>query len=123
MEFIDRSNQYLNRKFEWVKDTFKRTVNQFFLAIVIPAILAIVITFIQWEFIWHKSLIKDHYFKYEFLPQVLLILIINLVFVVVHLLKKGIPAEAVPNVLPTPIIIGRKGGKKIPVQGTNVYCI
>jgi len=120
LEFIDQANQHLNRKWEWTKDTFKRFINQLFLVIIIPAAMAILITFIQWEFIWHKDLIKDQYFKYEFFPQVLLILIINLFFVVVNLFRK-IPAEE--QAASTPIIIGRRGGKKIPVQASRVACI
>lgn len=123
LEFIDQVNLYLNKKFEWTKETFQRIIYQLLFAIIVPVLLSIFITFIQWEFIWHQDLFRDNYFKYEFLPQVLLILIINLFFVAVHLFNKGISTEKEVNLSKTPFIIGRKGGKKIPVQVSNVSCI
>ncbi|MEN2282141.1 LytTR family DNA-binding domain-containing protein [Algoriphagus sp. SE2] len=123
LEYIDQVNLYLNKKYEWTKDTFKRIILQLLFAIIVPILLTILITFIQWEFIWHQDLFEHNYFKYEFFPQVLLILIINLFFLVVHLFKKGIPTEKDLNISRTPFIIGRKGGKKIPVQISNISAI
>ncbi|WP_296705499.1 LytTR family DNA-binding domain-containing protein [Algoriphagus sp.] len=122
LEFIDRVNLFLNNKFEWTNDTFKRIINQLLFAIIVPALLSILITYIQWEFIWHQDLLEDNYFKYEFFPQFLLILIINLFFVVENLLKKEMASEKEKNVSLAPII-GRKGSKKIPVKFSNVSCI
>ncbi|SIN74334.1 LytR/AlgR family response regulator transcription factor [Algoriphagus halophilus] len=123
LEIIDRVNFFLNKKFEWTKETFKRVIYQLLFAIIVPVILSILITFIQWEFIWHQDLFKDNYFKYEFFPQVLLILIINLFFVVIHLFKVRVPRDNEVNLSKTPSIIGRKGGKKIPVQVSEISYI
>ena len=68
-EYLDRANSALNSKMPWLQDVYKRVLLQLFFGLAIPALLSILITFLQWKFIWNKHLVHDNYFKYEFLPQ------------------------------------------------------
>lgn len=105
-------NKYLNKKIPWNNDSLKRSLLQFSLGIVIPALMAILFTYIMWEFLWHKDLIVDGYFKYEYLPQLLLITVVNLFFIISDLFRN----MQNTNKDSLGVIIGAKGGQKVPVK-------
>ncbi len=117
-EYTDRISSFLNSKISWYSHPVKRGLVQFGLGVIIPAIMAIILTFIMWEFLWHKSLIDDDYFKYEFLPAVLLIITINFFFVIKFLFRNT-PSKSESS----PTIVGSKGSSKIPVSIEETACI
>ncbi|NMM47847.1 LytR/AlgR family response regulator transcription factor [Marinigracilibium pacificum] len=116
-EYIFRINTYLDTKHNWKKSPFERSIFQVFFGLLIPSILAIILTFIQWEFIWHKGLIEGNYFKYEFLPQVLLIVIMNLFLVILNIFKTE---NNQTSDVPTTTIQASKGNKNIPVSLSDI---
>lgn len=106
-EYVDWVIIYLNRRLSF-KDNFrKRLIVQVFMGIVIPGILAILLTWLMWHFLWDKHLVNDGYFKYEFLPQLLLIVVVNLIFLVAELFKVDKSTNA-PKAL-----TGQHGNKKV----------
>lgn len=119
-EYLDRANHTLNKKKPWLQGVYKRGLLQLFFGLVIPALLSILITFLQWEFIWHKHLVHDNYFKYEFLPQLLFIVVVNLCFAIAHLFEKVSTQGKTEH---KPILIGNKGSRKTPISSENTSCI
>jgi len=119
-EYLDRANSTLNRKIPWLEDVYKRGLLQLFFGLAIPAVLSILITFLQWKFIWKKHLVHDNYFKYEFLPQLLLIVVINLFFAITHLFEKVSKQDQTQS---KPVLIGNKGSRKTPISSENTSCI
>ena len=116
-EYVDWINRYLNRQLLITGNISRRILLQILLGIIVPALLAILFTFIMWEYLWHKSLIEGNYFKYEFLPQVLLILIVNLYFIIIDLFSRVISKSSRVT------IIGQKGTQKIPVSPEDISLV
>lgn len=119
-EYVDRANIILNKRKPWLEHIYKRGLLQLIFGLIVPALLAIAMTYIQWTFIWHKHLVHDNYFKYEFLPQVLFIVVVNLFFAISHLFEKVSEQDEVQS---EPILIGNKGARKIPIQSENTSYI
>jgi hypothetical protein len=116
-EYVDWINRYLNKQYLLTGNLTKRIMLQVVYGLVVPAGFAIVFTFIMWEFLWHQHLIKDGYFKYEFLPQVLMMIVVNLFFVVFDLFKKATYKS------PEITLLAQKGKRKIPMVPGDIALI
>ncbi len=120
-EYVDWVNRYLNRQLQITGNWPRRLSLQVLLGVVTPALMAILLTFMMWEFLWHKGLIEGNYFKYEFLPQLLMILIVNLFFVVVDLFRRATKPEEDQEEVIT--LLAQSGPKKVPVSPESVSFI
>jgi hypothetical protein len=116
-EYVDWINRYLNRQYLLTGNLSKRILLQVLYGLLVPAGLAIFFTFIMWKFLWHKHLIEDDYFKYEFFPQVLMITVVNLSFVIFDLFKRATHKS------PEITLLAQKGSKKIPVTPDEIALI
>ncbi|MCP4459973.1 MAG: LytTR family transcriptional regulator [Cytophagales bacterium] len=118
-EYIDRISTYLNGKVSWLSHLLKRALMQIMLGVAVPALMATLLTYIMWEFVWHKGLIEDDYFTYDFVFQVLLMVAINLYFVILFLFRN----MAGKSKSSASTILGNKGSSKIPVPLENTAYI
>lgn len=88
IEYAYRINRYLNRRVPWHDDASRRFLLQFALVVLIPAGFAILLTWLRYVFVYEQDIIATGYFASEFLAEVLLILIVNLVLVISYLLRQ-----------------------------------
>jgi hypothetical protein len=116
-EYLDWINRFLNRQLTITRNLPRRITLQILLGVGLPALLAIVFTFIMWEFLWSKSLIKDDYFKYEFFPQLLIIVVFNLFFILLDLFNR------VTSNKDEVTLIAFKGNQKFPVSPKDISFI
>jgi hypothetical protein len=116
-EYVDWINRYLNKQLMITGNLFRRIILQVLLGITLPALMAIFFTFIMWEFLWSKSLIEGNYFKYEFFPQLLIIIVVNLFFIILDLFGRIRSKE------PRVTIIAQKGTQKVPVYPDDILMI
>jgi hypothetical protein len=86
IEYAYRVNRYLNRRVPWHGRFSRRLVLQFALVVLVPAGFAILLTWLQYVFVYDQDIIATGYFAREFLAEMLLILIVNLVLVISYLL-------------------------------------
>ncbi len=120
-EYVDWVNRYLNRQLQITGDFRRRVLLQIVMGVIAPALLAIVLTFLMWEFLWHQDLVADGYFKHEFFPQFLIILIVNLFFVVSDLFRRVTKTTADQGEVIT--LLAQSGPKKVPVSPDSVSFI
>ena len=121
LEYTDYITRYLDKRIQWQRDFAKRLLLQFALAIVIPSVLGIAITYMQSRFIYHYDLLETNYFVVEFPITVLIIFIVNLVFAIVYLVQNQ--ADNDPEIAISEKVIGRRGNKSIPVTPENIASI
>jgi len=113
-EYIDRITMFLDNNFGWRKNFILRTIRQLGLAVIIPSLFAVLLTYLQFEFIYDQNLFDSGYFATEFPASVLLIIIINLVYVISYIMKNPERIEGQMNA--DKIVLGKKGTKNIPVK-------
>jgi len=118
-EYVDRVTLYLDRKYSWITRLSRRLLMQIGLAVIVPCLMAIFLTYLQDVFIYNQVLLETDYFMYEFPASVLLVVIVNLVFVVAVLLRTSNENIAISHASrdnpDTKIILGKKGNKSIPM--------
>ena len=119
-EYVDRITQYLDRKFAWTRDLARRTLLQISLAVIVPCLMAIFLTYLQSEFIYEQDILLTGYFRYELPATILLIVIVNLVFVITYLLRTpNYKTQVHSSDSKDPVarvILGKKGNKNVPVM-------
>ena len=116
-EYVDWINRRLNKQYLLTHKFLNRILLQIAFGLLVPAALAIAFTYIMWSFLWGKTLLEGNYFKYEFLPQTLIILVVNLFFVISDLVKKT------PVIIPKITLMAQKGIKKVPVSLEDISFI
>lgn len=126
-EYVDRITQYLDRKYAWRVDLLRRSLLQITLAVIVPCFMAVMLTYLQFEFIYDQSLGETGYFGYEFPATILLVVIVNLVFVISFLLKSPNVLTEVTHAFPDnpgpKIIVSQKGNNRIPVKHDQIAYI
>ena len=118
-EYVDRMTHYLDTRWPWRDGLLLRILLQVLLVVALPAMLAIVITFVQWHFVYDQNLIRHGYFAVEFPVTVLLIVIVNLAFIIHYLVTEVRNTEDQvlrDKLWPGPsVVLARKGNKNIPI--------
>jgi len=126
-EYVDRITQYLDRKFVWKTNLVRRTSFQIVLAVIVPCLMAVLLTFLQYEFIYDQDLIETGYFRFEFPATILLVVIVNLVFVISYLLRtshdSGVSVDIHQGDTGPTVIMGKKGNKSVPVPRDEIAYI
>ncbi len=113
-EYIDRITMFLDHKFGWRQNFVLRATWQLGLAVIIPSLFAVLLTYLQFEFIYDQNLFGSGYFATEFPASVLLIIIINLVYVISYIIKN--PEGNVGRNYADSTVLGKKGTKNIPIK-------
>jgi len=118
-EYVDRMTSYLDRKFPWRHGLLLRILLQILLVVAIPALLAILITFIQWHFVYGQNMAEQGYFSVEFPVTLLFIVIVNLAFVIYYLATQVQVSEnqGLHDSLSSgpSVVLARKGNKNVPI--------
>lgn len=128
--YFDWINRKLDTHFPWIENWKSRLLRQFLLLVALPACMAILITWLQYTFIYDQNLITHEYFQNEFVVTVLILTVLNLVYFIAYLLgvqRAGVTAtrhHAQEQVATSEIVlIGQKGAQKIPVQPDQIAYI
>ena len=119
-EYVDRMTAWLDSRYPWMDGLLLRILLQVGLVVVVPAIFAILLTFIQWRFIYHQNMVELGYFSVEFPATILLILIVNLGFILYYYAREASKQEASATAAaakgrPT-VVLARKGKRNVPVS-------
>jgi len=128
--YLDRIHNWLERRFPWFENNTKRVIWQAFLLVLAPAGMAILITYLQYEFLYDQSLIRHAYFQNEFLITLLVIGLVNLSYFIFTLLRRYRTDTAnSPSVEPEGevdaglMLIGQRGAQRIPVNAEDIAMI
>ncbi len=124
--YFDWINRKLDIHHAWVDNWKSRLLRQFVLLVILPAGMAILITWLQYTFLYDQNLITHEYFQNEFVVTVLIIAVLNLVYFIAYLLGlRRTEATTTPNEADGTdfVLIGQKGVQKIPVQPGEIAYI
>ena len=120
LEYTDRVTHRLNQQRPWKSDFFRRLILQVFFGVLIPSLLAIVLTWLQYMFIYDQVLTETAFLYVELPFIVLIIIITNLVYVIIYLYWNT-SVQSDDDVLP--VLHARKGNQHIPVQADEILMI
>jgi hypothetical protein len=144
VEYVSRVVQWLDKKYDWVKHTFKRLVLQTSFGIFACALLAYFLVNLQFRYVLDQRMEDTTWFYYEFPFVVLLIVLVNISYVTLFFVLRtqtSVPATSNqidhPNIIPgdvlqneniiTPVsrqvLHVKKGNKTIPVTVNEIAYI
>ena len=132
--YFDRVHRWLDEGYPWFEHS-RRLWLQALLLVLVPLGMAILITYLQYEFIYDQGLITHGYFQNEFLMILLVVGVVNLCYFILYLLRRNRQVEAqhssrqdisVSNgsaPAKDVIVIGQRGGQRVPVQERDIAVI
>lgn len=128
--YFDFMDSRLNRKYPWLDNWRLRLALQFSFLVVIPMGLAVLITWVQYTFLYDQTLAGTGYFQNEFLVTLLIVGLVNIGYFTVYLLTQyrqvdtttsnNISAEVKADEM---VLIAQKGSQQVPVQLENIAYI
>lgn len=121
-QYVDLINTYLDGRYTWTHSLKRRFIFQILLAVIVPGLLAIVITYIQWEYIYNQDLIEDLYFNNEYLPQILFIVVVNMYLIISYLYKVSSSQTAI-GTEEKATVLAKKGTNKILIATDQISYI
>jgi len=92
-EFTARIIYWLDRKYDWSEKTVPRIFMQFLFCVLVPSLMAFLLTFLLFETVWDQD-IFDSWIYTEYPMAIVLILLVNIYYLVYYFYYKWKFAEA-----------------------------
>lgn len=79
-EIVRFSTRYLDKKYSWIENSFRRTLLQFLLGVCVPALFSFLFTLAFMKLAYDQDIFRSGWLYSEFYTVIIIILFINLVY-------------------------------------------